>query len=207
MVELPKFNAGYLFVAILAIVLMRDAWVNASQVKLNPYSEFLQPAKNAEIAGITISINVIKGKLVKPALDGRPRMMSIGESNQKVYGETATKVKFADVAGFDETKDELREIANLFKEPWRHGRLGGRRPEGVLVGPPGTGKTLHARVVASEIGVPFFSISGFKIVEIFVGVGAARVHDLFEQARKKVPLNGDPLAGEWSELPDTPNLL
>src|SRR6202007_1042806 len=99
-----------------------------------------------------------------------------------------TKVTFADVAGVDEAKDELVEIVNFLKDPVRYGRLGGRAPKGVLlVGPPGTGKTLLARAVAGEAGVPFFSISGSEFVEMFVGVGAARVRDLFEQARKAAP--------------------
>ena len=114
--------------------------------------------------------------------------MSIGKSKAKVYVETDTKVDFADVAGVDEAKEELQEIVGFLKDPKRFGRLGGRAPKGVLlVGPPGTGKTLLARAVAGEAGVPFFSISGSEFVEMFVGVGAARVRDLFEQARAKAP--------------------
>ena len=115
-------------------------------------------------------------------------LMSIGKSKAKIYVETDTKVSFADVAGVDEAKEELREVVGFLKDPQHHGRLGGRLPKGVLlVGPPGTGKTLLARAVAGEAGVPFFSISGSEFVEMFVGVGAARVRDLFEQARKKAP--------------------
>ena len=114
--------------------------------------------------------------------------LSIGKSKAKVYVETDTKVTFADVAGVDEAKDELREIVQFLKNPKDYGRLGARSPKGVLlVGPPGTGKTLLARAVAGEAGVPFFSISGSEFVEMFVGVGAARVRDLFEQARAKAP--------------------
>jgi cell division protease FtsH len=114
--------------------------------------------------------------------------MSVGKSKAKVYVETDTKVTFADVAGVDEAKAELEEIVNFLKNPQKYGRLGGRMPKGVLlVGPPGTGKTLLARAVAGEAGVPFFSISGSEFVEMFVGVGAARVRDLFEQARAKAP--------------------
>jgi cell division protease FtsH len=114
--------------------------------------------------------------------------MSLGKSKAKVYVETDTKVDFASVAGVDEAKDELKEIVGFLKDPQRFGRLGGRAPKGVLlVGPPGTGKTLLARAVAGEAGVPFFSISGSEFVEMFVGVGAARVRDLFEQARSKAP--------------------
>src|SRR5215467_1944156 len=115
-------------------------------------------------------------------------LMQIGKSRAKVYVEKDTKVTFADVAGVDEAKEELVEIVNFLKSPKIYGRLGGRAPKGVLlVGPPGTGKTLLARAVAGEAGVPFFSISGSEFVEMFVGVGAARVRDLFEQARKHAP--------------------
>ncbi|WP_315771060.1 MULTISPECIES: ATP-dependent zinc metalloprotease FtsH [unclassified Bradyrhizobium] len=115
-------------------------------------------------------------------------LMQIGKSKAKVYVESNTGVRFDDVAGVDEAKDELREIVSFLKDPKSYGRLGGRMPKGVLlVGPPGTGKTLLAKAVAGEAGVPFFSISGSEFVEMFVGVGAARVRDLFEQARAKAP--------------------
>jgi len=115
-------------------------------------------------------------------------LMQIGKSKAKVYVEHDTGVTFADVAGVDEAKDELKEIVDFLKNPKEYGRLGGRMPKGILlVGPPGTGKTLLAKAVAGEAGVPFFSISGSEFVEMFVGVGAARVRDLFEQARAKAP--------------------
>ena len=115
-------------------------------------------------------------------------MMQIGKSKARVYVETDMKVTFADVAGVDEAKDELKEIVEFLRDPKSYGRLGGRMPKGVLlVGPPGTGKTLLARAVAGEAKVPFFSISGSEFVEMFVGVGAARVRDLFEQARAQAP--------------------
>ncbi|MEZ5829647.1 MAG: ATP-dependent zinc metalloprotease FtsH [Dongiaceae bacterium] len=114
--------------------------------------------------------------------------MTIGKSRAKIFVEKDTKVTFADVAGVDEAKTELEEIIHFLKDPQRYGRLGGRLPKGILlVGPPGTGKTLLARAVAGEAGVPFFSISGSEFVEMFVGVGAARVRDLFEQARAAAP--------------------
>ncbi|HEX8166860.1 MAG TPA: ATP-dependent zinc metalloprotease FtsH [Beijerinckiaceae bacterium] len=119
---------------------------------------------------------------------GAGGLMSIGKSKAKIYVESDTGVTFADVAGVDEAKDELREIVDFLKNPEAYGRLGGRMPKGVLlVGPPGTGKTLLAKAVAGEAKVPFFSISGSEFVEMFVGVGAARVRDLFEQARQKAP--------------------
>jgi cell division protease FtsH len=115
-------------------------------------------------------------------------LMSIGRSKAKIYVETDTKTGFDDVAGIDEAKEELAEIVQFLKDPKEYGRLGARVPKGVLlVGPPGTGKTLLARAVAGEAGVPFFSINGSEFVEMFVGVGAARVRDLFEQARARAP--------------------
>jgi cell division protease FtsH len=114
--------------------------------------------------------------------------LSIGKSKAKVYMEKDVKVTFEDVAGVDEAKEELQEVIEFLKNPQDYGRLGGRLPKGILlVGPPGTGKTLLARAVAGEAGVPFLSINGSEFVEMFVGVGAARVRDLFDQARKLAP--------------------
>ncbi|MBR0764462.1 ATP-dependent zinc metalloprotease FtsH [Bradyrhizobium japonicum] len=115
-------------------------------------------------------------------------LMAIGKSRAKVYVEKDIKVTFADVAGVDDAKFELQEVVSFLKDPKSYGRLGAHVPKGILlVGPPGTGKTLLARAVAGEAGVPFFSISGSEFVEMFVGVGAARVRDLFEHARKAAP--------------------
>ncbi|MCS6924622.1 MAG: ATP-dependent zinc metalloprotease FtsH [Candidatus Binatia bacterium] len=114
--------------------------------------------------------------------------MAIGKSKAKIYMEKDVKVSFADVAGVEEAKAELQEVIEFLKTPEKFRRLGGKIPKGILlVGPPGTGKTLLARAVAGEAGVPFFSISGSEFVEMFVGVGAARVRDLFEQAKQKAP--------------------
>jgi len=235
---------------VLAVLWLRELWVESRQVEPLPYSEFQRLLKEGQIKEITISDKLIQGTLVKP-VQGRSRFvtirvdpelardldqypvkftgvvestffrdvlswvvpalvffgiwyflvrrfaekqgfgggfLSVGKSKAKVYVETDTKVTFEDVAGVDEAKEELREIVSFLKDPQSHGRLGGRMPKGVLlVGPPGTGKTLLARAVAGEAGVPFFSISGSEFVEMFVGVGAARVRDLFEQARQKAP--------------------
>jgi cell division protease FtsH len=115
-------------------------------------------------------------------------LMAIGKSRARIYVETDTKVAFRDVAGVDEAKSELQEIVAFLRDPKSFGRLGARIPKGVLlIGPPGTGKTLLGRAVAGEAGVPFFSISGSEFVEMFVGVGAARVRDLFDQARRAAP--------------------
>jgi cell division protease FtsH len=119
---------------------------------------------------------------------GGGKAMSFGKSRAKLMTEHHNKVTFADVAGIDESKDELEEIISFLKDPKKFTKLGGRIPKGVLLmGPPGTGKTLLARAVAGEAGVPFFSISGSDFVEMFVGVGASRVRDLFEQGKKNAP--------------------
>jgi cell division protease FtsH len=119
---------------------------------------------------------------------GMGGMMNIGKSKAKVLVEKDTGVTFDDVAGVDEAKEELVEVVQFLKEPGRYSRLGAHIPKGVLlVGPPGTGKTLIARAVAGEAGVAFFSISGSEFIEMFVGVGAARVRDLFEQAKQHAP--------------------
>ena len=119
---------------------------------------------------------------------GGGKAMSFGKSKAKLMTEHHNKVTFADVAGIDESRDELEEIISFLKDPKKFTRLGGRIPKGVLLmGPPGTGKTLLARAVAGEAGVPFFSISGSDFVEMFVGVGASRVRDLFEQGKKNAP--------------------
>lgn len=128
---------------------------------------------------------LLRGMIERQGMGG---MMNVGKSRAKVYVERSTGVTFDDVAGVDEAKSELKEIVDFLKEPEKYGRLGARIPKGILLtGPPGTGKTLFARAIAGEAGVPFFSISGSEFVEMFVGVGAARVRDLFDQARKAAP--------------------
>jgi len=126
--------------------------------------------------------------LMRPMMSQHGGLMSVGRSKVKVYSEQDVKVTFADVAGVDEAKQELAEVVGFLRDPKTYGRLGARIPKGtLLVGPPGTGKTLLARAVAGEAGVRFFSITGSEFVEMFVGVGAARVRDLFEQARAQAP--------------------
>jgi cell division protease FtsH len=149
-------------------------------------------------------------------------LMSVGKSKAKVYMETDTRVTFSDVAGVDEAKQELQEVVAFLKDPESYGRLGARMPRGILlVGAPGTGKTLLARAVAGESAVPFFSISGSEFVEMFVGVGAARVRDLFDQARQQAPCiifideldalgrarNAQPFSGGTDEKEQTLNQL
>ena len=119
---------------------------------------------------------------------GGGKAMSFGKSRARLLNESQNKVTFADVAGIDEAKDEVEEIIAFLKDPKKFQKLGGRIPKGVLMmGPPGTGKTLLARAIAGEAGVPFFCISGSDFVEMFVGVGASRVRDLFEQGKKHAP--------------------
>jgi len=247
-----RFNLIYLALAVMAMLLLQQAWQTAQTVEVLPYSEFEQLLAQGRIAEVTIGERQITGTLkapeggkravvanrvdpelaerlakhgvpysqvhestllrdilswVVPALvffgvwfwlirramaqqggGGLGGLMSIGKSRAKVYVERSTGVTFADVAGVDEAKAELQEVVEFLKDPKKYGRLGARIPKGILlVGPPGTGKTLLARAVAGEAGVTFFSISGAEFVEMFVGVGAARVRDLFEQARQKAP--------------------
>jgi cell division protease FtsH len=119
---------------------------------------------------------------------GGPAALTVGKSKARIYSEGSTGVKFLDVAGVDEAKAELEEIVDFLKNATKYTNLGAKIPKGVLlVGPPGTGKTLLAKAIAGEAGVPFFSISGSEFIELFVGVGAARVRDLFEQAKKQAP--------------------
>lgn len=126
--------------------------------------------------------------LLNQAQGGGSRVMNFGKSKAKLYSDDKNKVRFRDVAGADEEKQELVEVVEFLKDPRKFAELGARIPKGVLlVGPPGTGKTLLARAVAGEAGVPFFSISGSDFVEMFVGVGASRVRDLFENAKKNAP--------------------
>jgi cell division protease FtsH len=244
-----RFNVWYLVLACVGVWTMHGLWVQATQVRQIPYSEFRSLLETGRIESVAVGSDRIDGELRGP-IEGATRFvtvrvepeiaadlqnhgvryagriesdlipmvlswvvpvllfvglwmlvarrmaqgpggagfMALGKSKAKVYVETAVPVKFDDVAGVDEAKDELREIVAFLRDPAVGGRLGARMPKGVLlVGPPGTGKTLLARAVAGEAGVPFFSISGSEFVEMFVGVGAARVRDLFEQAREKAP--------------------
>ena len=135
-----------------------------------------------------ILLLVFLGFLLRRVGGGGTEFMTVGRSKAKIYMEKEVKVGFGDVAGVDEAKVELSEVIEFLRTPDKFRRLGGRIPKGILlVGPPGTGKTLLARAVAGEAGVPFFSISGSEFVEMFVGVGAARVRDLFTQAKGKAP--------------------
>ena len=139
-------------------------------------------------AGICVFYWIFMKKFAAMGMGGDSKQMNFGKAKIKDMNDEKRKTTFADVAGADEEKEELREIVEFLKNPKRFNELGARIPKGVLlVGPPGTGKTLLARAVAGEAGVPFFSISGSDFVEMFVGVGASRVRDLFDQAKKNSP--------------------
>ena len=128
--------------------------------------------------------------MLRQMQSGGNKALSFGKSRARLLSMQQKKVTFKDVAGVDEAKEELKEIIEFLREAQKFQKLGGRIPKGVLlVGPPGTGKTLLARAVAGEANVPFFSISGSDFVEMFVGVGASRVRDLFEQGKKNAPVH------------------
>ncbi|WP_082733801.1 ATP-dependent zinc metalloprotease FtsH [Polycladidibacter hongkongensis] len=152
------------------------------------------PSENFSLIGALISwfpMLLILGIwifVMRQMQGGGGKAMGFGKSKAKLLTETAGRVTFEDVAGIDEAKEDLQEIVEFLQDPQKFQRLGGRIPRGVLlVGPPGTGKTLTARAVAGEANVPFFTISGSDFVEMFVGVGASRVRDMFEQAKKNAP--------------------
>ena len=246
-----NFNAWYIVVAVLGVLLLQAIFQQAQQTEPLPYSQFRQYLEQGKLDDLLITETRITGKIKNPG-EGEPSgfvttridpafaqelekhgvtfrggsdqnffttllswvlpaliffgiwifllrrmaaggmgaggLMSIGKSRAKIYVEKDTKTTLADVAGVDEAKAEVQEIIDFLKDPKGYGVLGARLPRGVLlIGPPGTGKTLLARAVAGEAGVTFLSISGSEFVEMFVGVGAARVRDLFEQARKMAP--------------------
>lgn len=238
-----QFSIWYMFIALWVLILIQTflpALFNPTDI---PYSEFKSAVEAGKVTEVTVSPQVIHGKMKEDKVFHTIRIedpdllrnlaehqvkvtgviestlfrdllswivpivlffgvwwfllrrmgqsqgfMTVGQSKAKIYVEKEVKVTFADVAGVDEAKQELEEIIEFLKTPEKFRRLGGKIPKGILlVGPPGTGKTLLAKAVAGEAGVPFFSISGSEFVEMFVGVGAARVRDLFEQAKGKAP--------------------
>ncbi len=172
-----------------------DAQVTANELVANDINVLFEPEESSPFwsgALVTIVPMIVLLVMVyffmRQLQAGGGKAMSFGKSRARLLSESANKVTFADVAGIDEAKDELEEIIAFLKDPKKFQKLGGRIPKGVLMmGPPGTGKTLLARAIAGEAGVPFFSISGSDFVEMFVGVGASRVRDLFEQGKKHAP--------------------
>jgi len=206
-----KFSVGY-FIAALVVLLLLQSFLFAPHRENLSYSEFKMLVKKGKVTDLVLDKQVITGTLAPGALEGllpkeklealkrglwallvrrmgpQGGLMAIGKSKAKVYVERSTGVTFEDVAGIDEARGELEEIVDFLRQPDRYRRLGGKIPKGVLLaGAPGTGKTLLAKAVAGEAGVPFFSLSGSDFVEMFVGVGAARVRDLFAQAQQKAP--------------------
>ena len=160
----------------------RDVAVSAKEATGSPWAALLYTwAPILLILGFWIFF-------MRQVQNGGNKALSFGKSRAKLSSSTQKKISFKDVAGVDEPKEELQEIIDFLREPQKYQKLGGRIPKGVLLmGPPGTGKTLLARAVAGEANVPFYSISGSDFVEMFVGVGASRVRDLFEQGKKNAP--------------------
>mgnify|MGYP005846237353 CR=1 FL=1 len=156
--------------------------INVEPVKESPWLNFLVVWAPIIIMGLWFMF------IIRNMQMGGNKAMSFGKSRARLLNQSTKKITFNEVAGMDEAKVEVQEIIEILKDPQKFQRLGGKIPKGVLlVGPPGTGKTLLARAIAGEAGVPFFSISGSDFVEMFVGVGASRVRDLFEQGKKNAP--------------------
>src|SRR6266446_6221770 len=199
-----QFSLIYLLIAVLVLSLVQS-WLLAPRTVEIPMSKFIALLREDKVERLSITDREIRGFLfgwivplalmiglwmfVMRRMGGGPtQALSFGRSKAKIYDRKELKTTFADVAGVEEAKAGLMEVVDFLKNPKKYQRLGGRIPKGVLlVGPPGTGKTLLARAVAGEADVPFFFLSGSEFVEMFVGVGASRVRDLFEQAKEKAP--------------------
>ena len=173
---------GYETKLLIDQLMLQGVKIEAVDVSASPWAVMLlQWAPIALLIGFWIF-------MMRQMQSGGNKALSFGKSRAKLSSSTQKKVTFKDVAGADEAKEELQEIIEFLREPQKFQKLGGRIPKGVLLmGSPGTGKTLLARAVAGEANVPFFSISGSDFVEMFVGVGASRVRDLFEQGKKNAP--------------------
>ena len=155
--------------------------------QMSPLMEFLLTWVIPIVVMVALGQWLMK-RMTSKMMGGMGNAMSFGKSNAKVYVQSETGIKFADVAGEDEAKEILQEIVDFLHNPKKYEEIGAKMPKGaLLVGPPGTGKTLLAKAVAGEANVPFFSISGSEFVEMFVGMGAAKVRDLFQQANEKAP--------------------
>ncbi len=190
-VTLKKGDTKRLYVADVkeAIKLLNEKKVSTTVQDVSKSSIWITLIPNIVLVGVVLLIFVASGRRNAQMSGGsNSKMMDFGKSRATMTKSEDVQVHFADVAGLQEEKEELEEIVDFLKEPSRYTGLGARIPKGViLVGPPGTGKTLLAKAVAGEAGVPFFSISGSDFVEMFVGVGASRVRDLFEDAKKNAP--------------------
>jgi len=180
-----EFTAEYLPEQAPLVLQVMDE--NNVKYAARPSSDMLKHAVFSVILPLVFLL-VIWILIMRQIQSGGNKAMSFGKSRARLISEGQTKITFDDVAGVDEAKEELKEIVEFLKDPQKFARLGGKIPKGVLLyGPPGTGKTLLAKAVAGEANVPFFSISGSDFVEMFVGVGASRVRDLFEQGKKHKP--------------------
>ena len=185
-VDYTKFKTVLPFVDENMVKVWEEKEINIEFVQ--PSSEWLLVLGNMLPWLLLIGFWIFIARRMQGGGGGGRNIFSFGKSKAKMMMESETKVTFDDVAGCDEAKEELREIIEFLKSPAKFNRLGGKIPKGaLLLGPPGTGKTLLARAVAGEAGVPFFSMSGADFVEMFVGVGASRVRDLFENGRKHAP--------------------
>ncbi len=189
-----------LIVGVVVLILVQGVWTGSRTVAVLPYSVFQELLEQGKVKEVVVEADTIRGELKEPLQDprwaGRTRFTTVRVdpgladrlARHGVTFSSREETPLVRVAGVDEAKAELQEVVSFLRDPGSHGRLGARMPKGLLlVGPPGTGKTLLAKAVAGEAGVPFFSISGSEFVEMFVGVGAARVRDLFEQARQRAP--------------------
>src|SRR5690554_6081270 len=171
----------WLVIAAVLLMVFQNFTPTISGQQVN-YSQFVEMVQQGQVRQVTIDGLQVQG------VRGGKGPMSFGKSKARLLSEDQIKTTFADVAGVDEAKEDVKELVDFLRDPSKFQRLGGRIPKGVLmVGPPGTGKTLLAKAIAGEAKVPFFSISGSDFVEMFVGVGASRVRDMFEQAKKQSP--------------------
>ena len=194
-VNMPKFNLNWLYMIIAMMLLgLYITNENSTGIKSVSYDEFQQYVRDGYMSKIIgyddNSVEAyIKPQYVKNVFQADSS--KVGKSRAQLFEKgTPVKVTFKDVAGLAEAKQEVEEIVEFLKEPQKYTDLGGKIPKGaLLVGPPGTGKTLLAKAVAGEANVPFFSLAGSDFVEMFVGVGASRVRDLFRQAKEKAPVS------------------
>ena len=201
-IKKPKKPLIYYYSIVLIVLLLFNVlampWLMERQIKSVDYNTFISMTEEKDIGQVQISTqdNTVtftdkeEEQIYKTAMVDDPDLTSfgIGKSNAKVYVQSTKGIKFSDVAGEDEAKENLAEIVQYLHDPDQYKEIGASMPKGILlVGPPGTGKTMLAKAVAGESNVPFFSISGSEFVEMFVGMGASKVRDLFRQAKEKAP--------------------
>ena len=203
-VKKPKKPLIFYYVIVMLILLLFNflamPWLAQRQVQEVDYGTFMTMTKEKNIGEVEVreqenqiiftdkDKQYISRKIMKNAGDPNAMTFGMGKSNAKVYVKSSEGIRFSDVAGEDEAKENLSEIVDYLHNPDKYKKIGASMPKGILlVGPPGTGKTMLAKAVAGESGVPFFSMSGSEFVEMFVGMGASKVRDLFKQAKEKAP--------------------